>query len=77
MIITDMWTEKRITLQQLKNDYNELKKSEPLNHAEDFKTEYYILLMDTINGRNDIELSGLVPKEISNIIIKLRRECIK
>ena len=30
--------------------------------------------MATINGRNDLEIIGLTPKEVSNYIINLRSE---
>ena len=30
--------------------------------------------MATINGRNDLEIIGLTPREVSNYIIRLRSE---
>ena len=61
-----------ITLQELKNDYTEQMKIEPYNHAETFTAEMFVLLMDTINGRNNCKTMFFTPREVSNIIDRLR-----
>ena len=65
-----------LTIADLKRDFIALSTDEPWNHAIDFKTELFILLMDTINGRNDCDIVGPTPKETERIILKLRKEVI-
>ena len=72
MRLYDMDSEKEISLSELKTEYIDLKKTEPWNHADNFTTELYVLLMDTINGRNNCEIMGYTGKEISNLILSLR-----
>ena len=72
MRLYDMDSEKEFSLSELKADYIELSKAEPWNHADNFSAELYVLLMDTINGRNNCEIMGYTGKEISNLILSLR-----
>ena len=74
MKIIDMWSEQELTIADLKRDYIDLKSEDPESHAETFKAEFHEILMATINGRNDLEIHGMTCKEISNYILKLRRE---
>ena len=72
MKFLDLYDENVYTINDLKNDWAKFKEEEPENHAEQFTTEFYVILMDTINGRNDIEIIGLTPNEICNYILKLK-----
>lgn len=72
MKFLDMETDKTITLQQMKKDYETFKKEDPDNHSETFTTELFEIIMATINGRNDLQIVGMTAKEISNYIFKLR-----
>jgi hypothetical protein len=71
MILHDIYTDKDITILDLYNEFIEFKKDDPFNHAENFTTEFFEILMSTINGRNDIDIMGYTAKELSNIIIKI------
>ena len=65
------------TLPELYTDWNDFRKDDPWTHAEDFKTEIFELLMATVNGRNNLEILGLVPREIDKLIQRIRREIEK
>lgn len=77
MRLYDMDTEAVYTLPELYNDWQDFRKEEPWNHAEDFKTEIFEVLMATVNGRNNLEIVDLVPKEISRLIRRIRKEIEK
>lgn len=71
MTLHDIYSDKDYTLLDLYNDYILFKEEDTINHAENFTTEYFEILMSTINGRNDFDIIGYTAKEISNIIIKI------
>lgn len=58
------------TLQDIKNDFTEFKAEDPENYEqyETFTVYLPVLMMDTINGRNDLEIVGLTPDEIERLI---------
>ena len=58
------------TLQDIKNDFTEFKAEDPENYEqyETFSVYLPVLMMDTINGRNDLEIVGLTPDEIERLI---------
>ena len=58
----------------LKNNWARFMQEDPRNHATSFRIEFFEILMATINGRNDLEITGLTPREISNIILRLRAQ---
>ena len=58
----------------LKRDWTQFREEDPENHATSFKIEFFEILMATINGRNDLEIVGLTPREVSNYIISLRAQ---
>ena len=62
------------TIADLKKDWQEFREEDPENHADRFKIEFFEILMATVNGRNDLEIIGLTPREVSNYIVKLRSE---
>ena len=62
---------RELTLPELHREWREFREEDPVNHADDFTTELYVLLMDTINGRNDCDIVGLTPTETSNYILTL------
>jgi len=62
------------TIADLKKEWAQLRAQEPENHAESFRTEFFEILMATINGRNDLELTGLTHRETSGIILRLRAQ---
>ena len=64
------------TLSEIKREWEAFRKEDPYNHAEDFTTELFEILMATVNGRNDLEITGLTPKELSNVIIRMRGKVI-
>ena len=62
------------TLSEIRRDWADAHAEDPENTAPDFKTEIFEILMATVNGRNDLEITGLTPRETSNIIIRLRAQ---
>ena len=74
MKFIDLNDDRVYTIADLKKDWQELREEDPENHADRFKIEFFEILMATINGRNDLEIIGLTPREVSNYIIRLRSE---
>ena len=62
------------TIADLKRDWTRFRKEDPDNHAERFQIEFFEILMATVNGRNDLEIVGLTPREINNTILRLRAQ---
>ena len=58
----------------LKRDWAQFRHEDPDNHAASFRIEFFQILMATINGRNDFEITGLTPRETSNLILRLRAQ---
>ena len=76
MRFIDLNDDQIYTLADLKKDWQEFRAEDPENHAPDFKTELFEILMATVNGRNDLDIIGLTPRETSNIIIRLRAQLL-
>ena len=72
MTFIDLNDEREYTLTDLKQDWKQFRNEDPDNHAASFRTEFFEILMATVNGRNDLEIIGATPHEISNMIINLR-----
>jgi len=72
MKFIDLNDDKPYTLPDLHNDWVQFREEDPENHAPDFKTELFEILMAAVNGRNDLEIVGLTAHEISDYIISLR-----
>ena len=60
------------TLHDIHRDWQAFHKEDPDNHAESFRIEMLEILMATINGRNDLKIVGLTPREVSKYITTLR-----
>lgn len=74
MTFLDLNDHRNYSLSDLKRDWITLINEEPYNHAPRFKSELLEILMATINGRNDLEITGPTSREISKYIIRLRTE---
>ena len=74
MKFIDLNDDREYTVADLKRDWAQFRQEDPDNHAASFRIEFFEILMATINGRNDLEIIGLTPRETSNYIIKLRSE---
>ena len=74
MKFIDLNDERVYTPADLKRDWAQFREEDPDNHAARFKIEFFEILMATINGRNDLEILGLTPREVSNYIISLRAQ---
>ena len=74
MKFIDLNDDREYTVADLKRDWAQFREEDPDNHADSFRIEFFEILMATINGRNDLEIIGLTPRETSNYIIKLRSE---
>ena len=64
------------TMSDLHSDWAQFRQEDPENHADSFRIEFYEILMATINGRNDFDILGLTPREVSNIILRLRAQLL-
>ena len=74
MQFIDLNDDRVYTLQDLHRDWAQFRQEDPENHADSFRIEFYEILMATINGRNDFDILGLTPREVSNIILRLRAQ---
>lgn len=61
------------TLADLRRDWEALRAEDPVSYPESFRIEMLEILMATVNGRNDLEIIGLTPRETSRYILRLRR----
>ena len=74
MRFIDLNDDREYTVADLKRDWAQFREEDPDNHAASFRIEFFEILMATINGRNDLEITGLTPREVSNYIISLRAQ---
>ena len=74
MKLIDLNDHQVYTPADLKWDWAQFREEDPDNHAASFRIEFFEILMATINGRNDLEILGLTPREVSNYIISLRAQ---
>ena len=72
MRFIDLNDDRVYTLSDLHSDWAQFRQEDPENHADSFRIEMFEILMATINGRNDLDIIGMTPRETSNYIIKLR-----
>ena len=72
MRFIDLNDDRVFTMSDLHRDWTQFRTEDPENHADSFRIEFFEILMATINGRNDLEITGLTHKEISNITLRLR-----
>lgn len=77
MTLVDMNDDQVYTLSDLKADWETLKDEDPDNHAQNFTTELFEILMATVNGRNDLEIVGPTPAAVSRIIENMRQRIEK
>lgn len=73
MRLKEIDTGRELTLPELHREWQEFKTEDPDNHADNFMTELFEILMATVNGRNDFDVVGLTPSETSNYIITIRK----
>lgn len=73
MRLKEIDTGRELTLPELHRDWQEFRTEDPDNHADNFMTELFEILMATVNGRNDFDVVGLTPSETSNYIITIRK----
>ena len=77
MKFIDMNDDHIYTLADIKADWESFRIEDPENHAADFRTEIFEILMATVNGRNDLEIIGLTPQETDRLITRLRNLVLK
>lgn len=73
MKLYDLSTEHAYTLPELRAEWMVFRSAEPWNHADDFRTELFEIIMATVNGRNDCDVVGLTPDELRRFTAKLRK----
>ena len=74
MRFIDLNDDREYTVADLKRDWTQFRMEDPDNPAASFQIELFEILMATINGRNDLEITGMTPREISNITLRLRAQ---
>ena len=74
MRFIDLNDDREYTVADLKRDWTQFRMEDPDNHTASFRIEFFEILMATINGRNDLEIAGMTPREISNITLRLRAQ---
>ncbi len=72
MKVIDLNDDHVFTLADLKRDWESFVIEDPENHAPDFRIEIVEILMATVNGRNDLEIIELTPRETDRLITRLR-----
>jgi hypothetical protein len=77
MKFIDLNDDRVYTVADLKNDWEALRAEDQENQAEGFQIELLEILMATINGRNDLEIIGMTPQEVTNYIFRLRDRVLK
>ena len=75
MYLVDLWTDEKLSLQKLHDDWLEFKKEDPVNHAETFTLEFFQILDATLRGRNDCEFVGPTGPELLRLFKRLMKEC--
>ena len=76
MKFMDLNDRRTYTLHEIRKEWELLRNQEPENHASDFKTELFEILMATVNGRNDLEVIGLTHRETDRLIRRLRAQLL-
>jgi len=77
MKFVDMNDDTVYTLADIKAEWEALRPEDPWNFAENFQTQLFVLIMDTINGRNDMQIIGPTPAEIEKFLLTLLRRIEK
>ena len=76
MKFMDLNDRRTYTLPEIRKEWELLRNQEPENHAQDFRTEIFEILMATVNGRNDLEVIGLTHRETDKLIRRLRAQLL-
>lgn len=71
MLFIDCETSSKYTTKDIYESYTQFKTEDTTNHAESFTRELYSILMDTLNGRNNLHIIGNTKTEIENYIFRL------
>ncbi len=74
MRFIDLNDDREYTVADLHRDWAQFREEDPENHAASFGIEMHEILMATVNGRNDLEITGPTHLEISNLIMRLRAQ---
>ena len=77
MKFIDLNDERVYNLQDLHRDWAQFRQEDPENHAESFQLDMLEILMATSNGRDDPEIIGMTPQEVTNYIIRLWDRVLK
>ena len=76
MRFIDLNDDRVYTFTDLKKGWEGFRAEDPENHAPDFKTELFEILMATVNGRNDLEIPGMTHRELSSLTLRLRAQLL-
>lgn len=71
MIMIDRNDNTAVSTKTLFEEWKTLKETEPENHQAAFTMELLEIILATINGRNDMEITGIPAKELDRIIARL------
>lgn len=74
MYLLNRETGKKESLQDIKRAWDVFRAQDSENHADVFPRELYIILLDSVNGRNDFSVVGFTDEELSTFIRSLREK---
>jgi len=72
MTFIDTYDDREYSLLDMARDYRTFRNEDPVNHAETFTAELFEIIMASVNGRNDLDVIGPTPSEVSRICNSLR-----
>lgn len=72
MKLIDLTDARVYTIADLKREWTQLREEDSDNHHVSFAVEFFEILMATINGRNDLDIIGMTPRETARYIIRLK-----
>lgn len=77
MTFIDKESGRTYTMRDVRAMWEDFRTTDPGNHEETFPAECYRLLLDTVNGRNDLAVIGPTVPETCNMIMALRKKIQK
>lgn len=77
MRFIDKDNDRELNLIDLYNHFQEMKSGTDTGFPNNFPVFLFVLIMDTLNGRNNLHIIGLTGEEVYNIVNKLKGRFLK
>lgn len=68
MTLKNLYDDSIVTIKDLFDGWKENRKTDPENYSKYFVRYMIVIIMDTINGRNDYNIIDLTPTEIERLL---------